>query len=69
MLRLKLLGHSLYLLQVQGVNAIAMQLEFVEEISDALRWVETNDSTIVLGDFSAHVGNDANVNDNGRLFV
>jgi len=54
---------------VQGVNAIAVRLEFVEEISDALRWVETDDSTIVLGDFSAHVGNDANVNDNGRLFV
>ena len=82
MLRLKLLGHSLYLLQVQGVNAIAVQLEFVEEISDALRWVETNDSTIVLGDFSAHVGNDArvwkgvfgrhgdaDVNDNWRLLV
>jgi len=33
----------------------------VEETSDALRKVKINESTILLGDFNAHVGNDAGI--------
>jgi len=33
--------------------------EFVEEISDALRKLKPSNSTILLGDFNVHIGNDA----------
>jgi len=33
----------------------------VEETNDALRNVKTNESTILLGDFNANLGNDAGV--------
>jgi len=36
-----------------------MHPEFVVETSDALRRVKTNESRIILGDFTAHVGNHA----------
>jgi len=38
------------------LNSSALYLKFVEEISYPLRRVTTNETTIVLGDFSAHVG-------------
>jgi len=55
----------------------------VEKVSYALRRIKTNESTIPLGDFNAHVRNDAgygkvcvigrhgdaDVNDNGRLLL
>jgi len=60
----------------------ALYLKFVEEISCAFQRVKTNESTILLEDFTAHVGNDAgvgkgvigrhgdaDVNDNGRLLL
>jgi len=56
--------------------------EFVEEISDALRRVKTDEFTTLLSDFNAHIGNDttvrkgligrydnADVNVNGRLIL
>jgi len=57
MFRLKLLDRYLCLIQVYDPNSSALNSEFVEKISDALRRVKTNES-ILLGDFSAHVGND-----------
>ena len=32
-----------------------------EETIDAVRRVKANESTIIMGDFNAHVGNDAGV--------
>jgi len=42
-------------------NASALYPEFVEEISDELTRVATHQSTISLGELSAHVGNNAEV--------
>ena len=41
-----------------GPHSNALYLKFVEEISCVLQTVETNESTILLRDFIAHVGND-----------
>jgi len=84
-LRLKLFEHSLCLILVHGSNSPAVYQEFASEISDALRWVITNDfneSTILLEDLNAHARNaprvwkgvngrhgDADVNDNRRLML
>jgi len=38
-----------------------MYLESVEESNDAMWRVKTDESTILSGDFNAHVGNDARV--------
>jgi len=78
----KVVGRSLCLIQIYGPNTSALYPEFMKKISDSLRGVKTSDSTILLGDFNAHVGNDAamwkgvigrrgnaNVNDNGRLLL
>jgi len=45
-------------MRVHSPNSHAPQLQFVEEISDALGSVKTNESTILLGDLNAHFGND-----------
>jgi len=58
---LGLLDRFLCLTEVYGPSSSPMYLEFVEETSDTLRRVKTDDSNILLGDFSAHVGNDAGV--------
>jgi len=72
----------LCLIQAHGPNSSALYLEFVKEITDALRKVKTNEATILSGDFNAHVGNDAgvwkdvigrhgdaDVNDNGTFLL
>jgi len=82
MLRLKLSDHSQCLAQAYGPNSSVLFPEFVKQISETQRRVKTNKSTILLGDFNAHVGNDtgvwkyvigrhgdADVNDNGRLLL
>jgi len=51
----------LCLIQVYGPNSNAQYPKFVEEISDALRKVKINESTTLLGDFSAYLGNYAGV--------
>jgi len=64
------------------LNLLDRFLEFVEEASDELREVEPNESTVLLGDFNADIGNDArvwmgvigqngnaDVNDNARLLL
>lgn len=58
---LGLLDRFLCLTEVYDPSSSPMYLEFVEETSDTLRRVKTDDSNILLGDFSAHVGNDAGV--------
>jgi len=58
---LMLLGRSLCLLQVYTTNSNALHNGFREKISDALRRVKTDESTILLGDFIAHVVNDVGV--------
>jgi len=61
LLRWKLLSRSLCLMQVYSPYSSALCPEFVEEISDALRWVKINEPTILLGDFNAYTGYDAGV--------
>jgi len=59
MLRLKLSDRSMCLIRVYAPNPCTQYPEFLEETSDALRRVESNKSTIVFGNFSAHVVKDA----------
>jgi len=59
MLGLKLFDQSLCLTLVYGPNVSAQYPEFRKETSDAVRKAETNESTIFVGDFNAHVGKDA----------
>jgi len=47
------------LIHVYGPKSSALYPEFVEEITDAQQMIKTSESTIHLGDFSAHVKNDA----------
>jgi len=42
-------------------------MEIVEETSDVLRRVKSNESTILLGDLNAHIGNDAGAWNGVRL--
>jgi len=57
----KLLDHSLCLVQVYSPNTSARHLEFMRKLVDAVRKVKANESMILLGDFNVHVGNDAGV--------
>lgn len=63
-------------------NASALQSEFVNETSDVLCRVTTNESTILLSNFNAHVWNgagvwkgvigrhdDTDINDNGKILL
>jgi len=59
LLRLKLLGRCLHLVQAYGPNSSEQYPEFVKEIGNALPKVKTNESTILFGDLNAHVGHDA----------
>ena len=58
MLKLKVLDRSLCLLQVYAPNATSEYQAFVDEVNDALLPVSPNQSTVLIGDFDAHVGTD-----------
>ena len=56
MLKLKVLDRSLCLLQVYAPNATSEYQAFVDEVNDALLRVSATKSTVLMGDFNAHVG-------------
>ena len=56
MLKLKVLDWSLRILQVYAPNAATEYQDFVDEVNDALLQVSPTESTILMGDFNAHVG-------------
>ena len=59
MLKLKVWDRSLCLLQVLYVpNASSEYQAFVDEVNDALLQVSSIESTVLMGDFNAHVGTD-----------
>ena len=58
MLKLKALDWSLFLLQVYAPNAMSEYQAFVDEVNDALLRVSPTESTVLMGDFNAHVGTD-----------
>ena len=58
MLKLKVLDRSLCLLQVYAPNASSEYQAFVDEVNDALLRVSAAESTVLMGDFNAHVGTD-----------
>ena len=58
MLKLKVLDRSLCLLQVYAPNATSEYQTFVDEVNDALLRVSATESTVLMGDFNAHVGTD-----------
>ena len=58
MLKLKVLDRSLCLLQVYAPNATSEYQAFVDEVNDALLRVSAAESTVLMGDFNAHVGTD-----------
>ena len=55
MLKLKVLDRSLCLLQVYAPNATSEYQTFVDEVNDALLRVSATESTVLMGDFNAHV--------------
>ena len=81
MLRLKLLGGSLCLIQVYATNLSAPYPEFMEKTSHAMRRFQTNESTMILrvctgwkqlfGMWKGVIGEhgDANINDHGRILL
>ena len=82
MLKLKVLDRSLCLLHVYAVNATSEYKAFVDQVNDALLRVSTTESTVLTGDFNAHVGTDtdtwkdvigthevAGLNENGRCLL
>ena len=58
MLKLKVLDRSLRLLQVYAPNATSEYRAFVDEVNDAFLRVSATESTVLMGDFNAHVGTD-----------
>ena len=58
MLKLKVLDRSLCLLQIYAPNATSEYQAFVDEVNDALLRVSATESTVLMGDFNAHVGTD-----------
>ena len=58
MLKLKVLDWTLCLLQVYAHNATSEYQAFVDEVNDALLRVSPTGSTVLMGDFNAHVGTD-----------
>ena len=58
MLKLKVLDRSLCLLQVYAPNATSEYQALVDEVNDALLRISATDSTVLMGDFNAHVGTD-----------
>ena len=81
-LKLKVLDWSLCLLQVYAPNVTSEYQAFVDEVNDALLRVSPTESTILIGDFNAHVGADTDtwkgvmakhgvtrLNENGRYLL
>ena len=79
---LKVLDRSLCLLQVYAPNATSEYQTFVDEVNDALLRVSATESTVLMGDFNAHVGTDTDtwkgvigkhgvtgLNENGRYLL
>ena len=58
MLKLKVLDRSLCLLQVYAPNTMSEYQTFVDEVNDTLLQVSATESTVLMGDFNAHVGTD-----------
>ena len=82
MLKLKVMDRSLCLLQVYAPNATSEYQTFVDEVNDALLRVSPTESTVLMGDFNAHVGTDnetwkgvigrhgvSGLNENGRCLL
>ena len=58
-LKLTVLNRSLWLLQVYAPNAATEYQAFVVEVNDAILLVSLTVSTVLMGDFNAHDGTDA----------
>ena len=58
MFKLKVMDWLLCLLQVYAPNATSKYQAFVDEENDALFRVSPAESTVLMGDFNAHVGTD-----------
>ena len=58
MLKLKVMDRSLCLLQVYVRNATSEHQAFVDEVNEAPLRVSATESTVLMGDFNAHVGTD-----------
>ena len=82
MLKLKVLDRLLCLLQVNAPDATSEHQTFVDEINDVLLRVSATESTVLMGDFNAHVGTDKDtwkgvigkhavtgLNENGRYLL
>ena len=82
MLKLKVMDRSLCLLQVYAPKAKSEYEAFVDEVNDALLRVSPTESTVLMGDFNAHVGTDTHtwkgvigkcgvtgLNENGRYLL
>ena len=77
------IGHcARCLLQVYALSATSEYQAFVDEVNDALLRVSATESTVLMGDFNAHVGTDTNtwkgmigkhwvtgLNENGRYLL
>ena len=59
MLKLKVKDWSLCLLQVYTPNTVGEYQAFVDDVNYALQRVGSTESTILLGDFKAHLGTDS----------
>ena len=59
LLRLKLKGKTLALVQVYAPNTESEYAPFLYEVFDVLEGIQGTDSIVLLGDFNTHVGNDA----------
>jgi len=81
-LKLKVENQSIYLLQVCALNAASEYQAFVDEVNDALLRVSPSESTILMGDFNAHIHTDTEtwkgvierygvpgLNENGRYLL
>ena len=78
MLKLKVKDRSLCVLQVYAPNVISECQAFVDDVNNALQRVGSTESTILLGDFNAHIGTwkgvigrhgDSVFNENGRYLL
>ena len=58
MLMHKVKNRSLCLLQVYALNVVSKYQVFVDDVNDAPQRIRSTESTILLGDFNAHIGTD-----------
>ena len=58
MLKLKVLDRSLCILQIYAPNTTSEYPAFVDDVNDAFLRVSPTESTVLIGDFNAHVGTD-----------